>query len=67
MEVKLSSAILGLTPTQLVTELTLTSKWCYEVTSDEPESVRKSRKRILFDIQLWNRGSLIPINDFSSP
>jgi len=36
----------------------------YVVEKNEPESIRKSRKRILYDFQFWNRGSFFQAKDW---
>lgn len=40
------------------------TKWMYIIKGNEPESIKKSRKRVLYDFQFWNRGVLFPIKNF---
>ena len=42
----------------------LVTKWLYVVQGSEAEPVRKSRKRIIYDFQFWNRGTFFPLKNF---
>lgn len=45
-------------------ETEIHSKWMYVVEKNEAESVRKSRKRVLYDFQFWNRGTFFEAKDW---
>lgn len=37
------------------------TKWLYSIDEKEAQSILKNRKRILFDVENWMKGSFIPV------
>lgn len=45
----------------------MVTKWGYLVDRLEAEDIIRSRKRVLIDFQLWNRGCFIPNKQYLAP
>jgi hypothetical protein len=45
---------------------TIQTKWLYDINEKEADSIRRNRKRTLFDAEDWMKGWFVPVKRFYS-